>query len=82
MAVHSLTGVMGQFDCLLVALDANVRLYFDDLDPLPPAKALHDHDVVHSTLKNAQVLGMLVQAGASYMFAQHVHDAYIGYQSQ
>ena len=54
MAIHRLTCVMGQFVRLLIALDANMGLHFDNLDPLASAKALHN--VAYSTVKNAQVL--------------------------
>ncbi len=71
MTIGSLTGIMRKPLCFLIALDANVRLHFDDLNVLTCSQAFSYG--LDSGIKNAQVLGLFVQAWASQMFADHIH---------
>ncbi len=54
MTIGSVTGIMRQPVCFLIALDANVGLHFDDLNVLTCSKAFSYG--VDSGIKNAQVL--------------------------
>ncbi len=65
MTIGSLTGIVRKPVCFLIALDANVRLHFDDLNVLTCSQAFSYG--LDSSIKNAQVLGLFVQAWASQM---------------
>ncbi len=71
IAIDRLACIMSQPARLSITLDSDMGFKLDDLNLLATPEAFSC--LLYSTLQHAHMFGFPVQAGASEVFADHVH---------